>query len=76
MKAAEWAEGNLKIIDQTRLPGTLLYMDLTDFREVAEAISSLRVRGAPLIGVVAAYGLVLGVQDISTVNVSGVPDVV
>jgi len=64
LKAAEWIDGKLKIIDQTRLPGALVYLELEDFREVAEAISSLRVRGAPLIGVAAAYGLVLGVRPV------------
>jgi len=56
----------LRIIDQTRLPGEELYLELTDYREVIEAIKKLRVRGAPTIGVSAAYGAVLGSQSIES----------
>lgn len=46
-------------IDQTRLPGRLVFLRLRDCGEVAEAISSMRIRGAPLIGAAAGYGLAL-----------------
>lgn len=64
MKAIEWTGEKLRVIDQTRLPQELVFLELEDFREVAEAIMALRVRGAPAIGVAAAYGLVLGAQGI------------
>lgn len=54
--------GKLKIIDQTKLPGELVYLECTKPEEVAEAIKALRVRGAPAIGVAAAYGVVLGAE--------------
>ena len=54
--------GRLRIIDQTRLPVELVEIDLETAEQVAEAIRSLRVRGAPAIGVSAAYGVVLGVR--------------
>lgn len=47
----------LRILDQTRLPGDTVYLDLTEPEEIYEAIKSLRVRGAPAIGVAAAIGL-------------------
>jgi methylthioribose-1-phosphate isomerase len=54
--------GHLRIIDQTRLPSEFCEIDLRKPEEVWEAIRVLRVRGAPAIGVAAAYGVVLGVQ--------------
>jgi methylthioribose-1-phosphate isomerase len=59
-------DGRLRIIDQTRLPVELVEIDLETAAEACEAIRSLRVRGAPAIGVTAAYGVVLGVRNEST----------
>ena len=47
----------VRIIDQTRLPGELVYLDLRERDELYEAIKLLRVRGAPAIGIFAAYGV-------------------
>lgn len=55
-------EGRLRIIDQTRLPVDLVEIDLETVEQVVEAIRALRVRGAPAIGVAAAYGMVLGLR--------------
>lgn len=55
-------DGFVRLIDQTHLPGRLEYRDCRTVEEVWEAIRSLRVRGAPAIGIAAAYGLVLGTQ--------------
>jgi methylthioribose-1-phosphate isomerase len=49
----------LRLLDQTLLPGTERYLELQTIEEIAEAIRSLRVRGAPLLGVAAAMGLAL-----------------
>jgi len=57
-------DGCLRIIDQTLLPGELRQIDLTTPEGVWEAIRALRVRGAPAIGVAAAYGLVIGSQSV------------
>ncbi len=54
--------GRLRLIDQTRLPVQLAEIECTDPESVWKAIRTLQVRGAPAIGVAAAYGLVLGVQ--------------
>jgi methylthioribose-1-phosphate isomerase len=62
----EWsgdpATGVVRMIDQTRLPTEFVTLDCRDVPTVWEAIKSLRVRGAPAIGVAAAYGAVLGGQ--------------
>jgi methylthioribose-1-phosphate isomerase len=56
------AQGHLRLIDQTRLPVELVEIDCRAVETVWEAIRSLRVRGAPAIGVAAAYGVCLGIQ--------------
>lgn len=56
------ATGHLQLIDQTKLPVENLNLQLSTVEEVWEAIKSLRVRGAPAIGVAAAYGVVVGTQ--------------
>lgn len=59
-------DGHLRLIDQTLLPGALRLIDCRDVETVFEAIRSLRVRGAPAIGVAAAYGACLGLQSVDT----------
>jgi methylthioribose-1-phosphate isomerase len=54
--------GRLRLIDQTRLPTECVLIDCSTVSQVWEAIRSLRVRGAPAIGVAAAYGCVLGAR--------------
>ena len=54
--------GAVRLLDQTRLPDQERYLDLETVDGVAEAISSLRVRGAPLIGVAAAMGVTLAIR--------------
>lgn len=56
-------DGYLKMIDQTLLPTKLVEIECRDVASVWEAIKSLRVRGAPAIGIAAAYGVVIGIQD-------------
>lgn len=60
-----WFEnGKLNIIDQTKLPGTEVYLELDTKEDVWDAIKFLKVRGAPAIGVAAAYGLYISVRDL------------
>jgi len=59
-------QGHLRLIDQTRLPTELVEMDLVDVEGVYEAILQLRVRGAPAIGIAAAFGLLLGTKTATT----------
>jgi methylthioribose-1-phosphate isomerase len=64
---------SVRIIDQTRLPWELSLLRLTDADQVARAIISMQVRGAPLIGAVAAYGVCLGLRaDASSEALEGV----
>src|SRR5687768_755184 len=58
-----WRDGALELLDQTRLPQTEEWLRCTQPEQVADAIRRLSVRGAPAIGVAAAYGLVLGLQS-------------
>ena len=57
--------GHLVLIDQTRLPTELVERECRDVETVWEAIKQLRVRGAPAIGIAAAYGVVLGLQAVA-----------
>lgn len=58
-RTIRWENGAVVTIDQTMLPGRLVFLRLRDCGGVAEAISSMRIRGAPLIGAAAGYGLAL-----------------
>lgn len=57
------ANGHVRLLDQTLLPTQVVYRDCRTVEEVWEAIRNLRVRGAPAIGVAAAMGVVLGMQN-------------
>lgn len=62
MKAIEWADGAVRILDQRRLPRAERYLRPRDPEGVAEAIRSMAVRGAPLLGIVAGYGMALAAR--------------
>src|SRR5579884_1657373 len=57
-----WEDGALLLIDQTALPHEVRTLSCTSWEQVAEAIRTLRVRGAPAIGLAAAYGLALAAR--------------
>src|SRR5438309_2141489 len=71
VKTLEWSGGTLRLIDQTRLPGELTYRECSRAEDVADAIRTLQVRGAPAIGVAAAYGLALALLAKPTDDLSG-----
>ncbi|RKZ21777.1 S-methyl-5-thioribose-1-phosphate isomerase [bacterium] len=58
-KTVEWMDGKIRILDQTLLPLEEKYLELETPGEVGRAIKEMKVRGAPLIGIVAAYGVAL-----------------
>ena len=59
-----WFENNVvKIIDQTKLPHRFIIKDLKTVKDAINAIKKMEVRGAPLIGATAAYGLVLAIIE-------------
>lgn len=66
MNSIEWNGQALILLDQTKLPVSEEYIHCTDWRQVAEAIKMLRVRGAPAIGVAAGYALVLAAREAAT----------
>ena len=55
----EWKENKVVMIDQTKLPNELVYVEFSDYKDVAKAIKNLVIRGAPAIGVAGAFGLAL-----------------
>ena len=61
----EWLGDRLRILDQSQLPHKEVFVDLGDYREVVSAIKAMQVRGAPAIGVAAAYGIALGAQALA-----------
>src|SRR5664279_4600218 len=63
MRTVEWSGGSVRIIDQRQLPWELITLDLTDYREVAQAITDMAVRGAPAIGATGAFGVALAAQQ-------------
>lgn len=60
---AEAADGGVLILDQTRLPAETVFVRLENLTAAAHAIRSMQVRGAPLIGATAAYGVALGLAE-------------
>ncbi len=59
LKTVEWKDNKVVMIDQTKLPNQLLYVEFSDYNQVADAIRNMVVRGAPAIGVSGAFGLAL-----------------
>jgi len=69
IRTIEWLrDGGVRILDQTRLPREEVYVDCRDAEAVAEAIKSLRIRGAPALGVAGAMGLALGAQGLQAAD--------
>jgi methylthioribose-1-phosphate isomerase len=65
LQTLHWTGSALRLLDQTKLPTQTVYVELTDENQVWDAIRRLVVRGAPAIGVAAAFGVYLGVRDVS-----------
>ncbi|SVB62132.1 uncharacterized protein METZ01_LOCUS214986, partial [marine metagenome] len=59
LRTIEWKDNSVIMIDQTKLPNALEYVTFTDYNQIADAIRTLIVRGAPAIGVSGAFGLAL-----------------
>src|SRR5665213_3891398 len=63
VETIEWTDAGVVMIDQTRLPREQVFVTCRSYVEVAVAIRSMVIRGAPAIGVAAAMGVALGVQE-------------
>ena len=59
MRTIEWKDGVVVTIDQTKLPSEEKYIRIRTCSEMADAIKTMKIRGAPVLGVAAAYGLAL-----------------
>jgi len=69
IRTVEWSDAGVVFIDQTRLPTEEVYVTCRTYQEVADAIYTMIVRGAPAIGVAAAMGVALGVRDAKAASV-------
>lgn len=68
LRTVEWKDGRVVMIDQTKLPNELVLVEYDKWEQVAEAIKTLVVRGAPAIGVSGAFGLALAAQQSSAAS--------
>ncbi|OGW39702.1 MAG: S-methyl-5-thioribose-1-phosphate isomerase [Nitrospirae bacterium RBG_13_39_12] len=68
VKAIVWENGKVIMLDQSKLPFEVTFVECTDYMRVAEGIKKLWIRGAPAIGIAAAMGIALGAQDIKAKN--------
>jgi len=59
LRTVDWKDDSVIMIDQTKLPNELVFVKYTDYNDVAQAIRTLVVRGAPAIGVSGAFGMAL-----------------
>lgn len=66
IETIQWTESGVVMIDQTKLPRQEVYVTCGNYQEVAEAIRSMVIRGAPAIGVAAAMGIALGMREAET----------
>jgi len=71
LKTVEWKDNSVIMIDQTKLPNSLEYVTYTDYNDVANAIKTLVVRGAPAIGVSGAFGMALAASQSSSESIEG-----
>jgi methylthioribose-1-phosphate isomerase len=67
-RTIEWLDGKLRTLHQSKLPQEQIFADLDNYHDVALAIKEIKIRGAPVIGVAAAYGIALGASGIKTAN--------
>jgi len=71
LRTVEWKNDSVVMIDQTKLPNELVFVKYIDYNDVAEAIRTLVVRGAPAIGVSGAFGMALAVLQSSAKTLDG-----
>ena len=71
LRTIEWKNDSVVMIDQTKLPNELVFVKYTDYNDVADAIRTLVVRGAPAIGVSGAFGMALAALQSSSKTIEG-----
>jgi methylthioribose-1-phosphate isomerase len=72
MRSIEWRDGKVRYLDQSLLPTQEVFVETDDENVVAQAIKSLALRGAPLIGIAAAYGFVLAFDRLKSADARSV----
>lgn len=70
IQAVSRSDGGIRLLDQTKLPTEVIYKDLTDYRDIIVSIKKLEVRGAPAIGIAAAYALAIAARQTATTNLT------
>src|SRR5580698_8368625 len=71
IQTLEWTPNGVVFIDQTKLPTEEVYVNCTTHQQVADVIRTMVVRGAPAIGVSAAMGIALGINNSKASDVAG-----
>lgn len=71
MRTVEWHQGRVRMIDQRQLPWTLTHIEYDDYRDVAQAIHDMVVRGAPAIGAAGAFGMALAAYQSPSMDMGG-----
>ncbi len=71
VKAIQFKQGKVIMLDQSRLPLEVVYIECADYQMVAKGIKNLWIRGAPAIGIASAMGIALGAQEINADNYDG-----
>jgi methylthioribose-1-phosphate isomerase len=71
LRTIEWRSGRVRLIDQRRLPGRLVFLECRSVDELIDAIQTLAVRGAPALGAAGAYGVALAARTLPTKRAVG-----
>jgi methylthioribose-1-phosphate isomerase len=71
LKTIQWYNGKVRILDQQKLPNDLVLLEISDYHGIVKAIKQLNIRGAPAIGIAAAFGVVLSVWGHSDLDRTG-----
>lgn len=74
IRTIDWKNNKVRLIDQTKLPEKLIYIDIDNLKDLWQAIKIMQVRGAPALGAAAALGMYLGIKDYKGANGLGFKD--
>ena len=76
IETIQWTTAGVVMIDQTRIPAEETYVTCRDYHQVADAIRTMVIRGAPAIGVAAAMGVAIGVAGADPANLDSQVDAI
>ena len=72
--AIQWCNGKVRVLDQTKLPDELILLEISDYKGIVNCVNNMNVRGAPAIGIAAAFGVVLSVWYADEIDRAGFLD--